>query len=43
MTAKELKCLGIALKALMEAKMYDAVKEIINAMAETEEKKETDN
>jgi hypothetical protein len=32
----ELKCLGIALKALMDAKMYDAAEAAINAMAEEE-------
>ena len=43
MTAKELKCLGIAMKALMQAGMYDAVTEVINTMAEAEEpKKETE-
>jgi hypothetical protein len=36
MTAKELKCLGIALKALMNAGMYDAVTEVINTMAEAD-------
>ena len=40
MTAKELKCLGIAMKALMEAEMYEALKKIIDTMAETEEKPE---
>jgi hypothetical protein len=40
-TSKEIKCLGIALKALMDAEMYDAVKKVINTMAE-EEKDKTD-
>ena len=39
MTAKELRCLGIALKALMKAKMYSDVEEVINAMAEDEKDK----
>jgi hypothetical protein len=34
MTDKELKCLGMALDALMEAKMYDAARKIIKTMAE---------
>ena len=44
MSTKELKCLGIALKALMKAKMYAEVEEVINAMAEveTESKKAAD-
>jgi len=33
MTAKELECLGIALDALMEANMYDAVRKVIKTMA----------
>jgi len=36
MSAKELKCLGIALKALMKAGMYDDVEKVINTMAEEE-------
>ena len=39
MTGKELKLLGMALKALMENKEYDKVLEIINAMAEQETEK----
>jgi hypothetical protein len=34
MTNKELKCLGMALDALMEAGMYDAARKIIKTMAE---------
>jgi hypothetical protein len=41
MTAKELRCLGIALKSLMKAKMYTEVEEVINAMAEEDKEKET--
>jgi len=40
MTSKELRCLGIALKALMKAKMYSDVEEVINSMAN--EDKEVD-
>ena len=32
MTAKELKCLGIAMKALMKAKLYEDLEKVINAM-----------
>ena len=32
MTAKELNCLGIAMKALMKAKLYDDLEEVIEAM-----------
>jgi pentatricopeptide repeat protein len=40
MAAKELKCLGIAMRALMKAGMYDAVEKIIDTMAETDDNKE---
>jgi len=36
MTPKGLKCLGIALKALMKAKMYSDVEAVIDSMAEVE-------
>jgi hypothetical protein len=39
-TGKELKCLGIALKALMKHKMYDVVEDVIDVMAEDEKGKE---
>ena len=40
MPAKELRCLGIALKALMKAKMYSDVEEVISAMAEDDKEKD---
>ena len=40
MTAKELKCLGIAMRALMKAGMYDAVEKVIDTMAEVDDKQE---
>ena len=42
MSSKELKCLGVALKALMEAGMYDVVRKVLNVMAEEEPKKTED-
>jgi hypothetical protein len=39
MTAKELRCLGIALKSLMKAKMYAEVEEVISVMAEEDREK----
>ena len=32
MTAKELNCLGIAMKALMKAELYEDLKDVIDAM-----------
>ena len=32
MTAKELNCLGIAMKALMKAKLYEDLENVIDAM-----------
>ena len=44
MTAKELNCLGIAMKALMKAKLYDDLEQVIDAMtiANAEKAKEED-
>jgi len=36
MTSKEIRILGMALKALMKAKMYDDVENIADAMAEND-------
>ena len=43
MTAKELKCLGVALKSLMDANMYEEVRAVISIMAEDEKEKEVQN
>jgi len=42
MTAKELKCLGVALKSLMDANMYDEVRAVISIMAEEEKEEQTE-
>jgi len=39
MTGKEIRLLGMALKALMDNEMYDKVKEIVDVMAEKENNK----
>ena len=36
MTGKEIRLLGMALKALMDAQMYDKVREVVEVMAEKE-------
>ena len=43
MNKKELECLGVALKALMDAKMYDAVAAVINIMANKSEEADDGN
>ena len=40
MTGRELKCLGMALKALMKNKMYADVEEILDTMTDDEKIKD---